>query len=73
MCGKQRTCKAAILDVWQMLGLRTHFSYVWQGKGLGNISTPEGLNVGLVESGTQGAMRMVIKIKELREKQFVRI
>src|ERR1700737_1892815 len=34
MCGKQRTCRRAILYVWQGKGLRADFAYVWQGKEL---------------------------------------
>ena len=38
MCGKQRTCRIAILYVWQGKGLRADFAYVWQGKELAGKS-----------------------------------
>ena len=34
MCGSERTCRRAILYVWQGKGLQAHFSYVWQRKEL---------------------------------------
>src|SRR5882757_9732342 len=34
MCGRERTCRWANSYVWQGQGLRAHFWYVWQRKGL---------------------------------------
>src|SRR5258708_4282123 len=34
MCGKERVCGRAILDVWQLKGLGVHFEEVWQRKDL---------------------------------------
>jgi hypothetical protein len=75
MCGKQRTCRRAILDVWQGKELREDFSDVWQGKELGRESG-EWRVTGDKKREENPAPRgiwMDVKRKELQEKGSVRL
>jgi hypothetical protein len=50
ICGSQRTCRRAFLDLWQAKELQANFAEVWQAKGL--RSEKQDLEDGALTGGT---------------------